>query len=442
MDGRLEAHSLEQFERHNKIVKALKTPANAEKVEFPESVRFIVVQHDRHDTLSTLATSKRFKLICIDNVAACFERLDWHGQDQLEPQQRDVIPDVRLDALDLPLERDGFVKGLKLTRKWYAQNPPPADYKLGEMLLCLSKPESFLRPAPHKPIPHRMALLAIRYLTAAQQSGIADPQKIHAMLAQAYDNWSLVTDYSPPPPTIPIDVNFAGARYLFRQLDKKRLGEKDALKFAMANVYNLSAAGYQEQAAAELKEIIDSLPAGKRKNMPPEVSDLKENIAGEMKKITARIESEGVYELPMEKRVPALISPPLQMTNAAIAELRGQDKPAKWTNIMLGDLLLRKGLVDDALESYSKAQPSPDIEMRKGLCMWVRGDLFRAEEMLKDVAEKSQTPVARYYAALLAEQLGNYKQSAAIIGASHSNDNLLESAIERLRVRLLSHYDN
>lgn len=443
MDGRLEAHSLEQFEQHNKIVKALKTPAAAEKVEFPESVRFIVVRHDRSDTLSTLATSERFKLICIDHVAACFERLDWSNQDQMEPGRRDIIPAVRLDAFDRPLESDGLVECLKVTRKWYAQNPPSVNYNLGGMLLGLSKPKSLFRPARHNQIPHRMSVLAIRYLSAAHKGRIADPRKVTGRLAQAYDNWSLVTDFTPPPPTVPIDINFARARYLFATLDKTQLPDADIRRFATANVYTLAATGYQQQASAELEEIIANMSADERKSLPRKISILRENIAYDLQKIRNRIKSDNTYKLPMEKRIPDLISPPLQMINTAIAELRGQDEPAKWMHIMLGDLLLRKGLVDDALKSYAKAKPSPDIEMRKGLCMWVRGDLFKAAEKLKQVAIESPTPVARYYAALLTEQLGDYKQAAAIIGGqTHSKDELLESVIKRLRQRLLSYFDN
>lgn len=119
--------------------------------------------------------------------------------------------------------------------------------------------------------------------------------------------------------------------------------------------------------------------------------------------------------LPLMERVKILASPRLGMTDQAIAELRAADSRDAQAEIVLGDLLLNKGLSGQARECYARAtrqQSMKDqVALRLALCDWVEGNYYAAVDSLDKLPGDGNLPLAGYYRACMLIRLGLYDRA-------------------------------
>ena len=96
------------------------------------------------------------------------------------------------------------------------------------------------------------------------------------------------------------------------------------------------------------------------------------------------------------------------MIDWAIEECRTVDDPA--SALLLGDLLLRKGLSDRARAVYRKLTPDEEkrwtVEMRLALCDWVGGRFHEAADALETLIREGDQEPVRYYLAAIKDVLG------------------------------------
>ena len=438
MDGRLEAHSLERFESHYRIRQALRTVQSAGSIdtELDDRLRFFYVRSTEREQLTAMSQSRRFRLLFIEPIGACFARTGWQEPSPAGRPSQPLPDEANLDEYDVPLGRSLRIAAVSVPpRRWYRRNAQSLSYPLGSMLLWLGWASPNRPPASRDPQRLQCTLLALRYLTACQAEGIMPPDIARGMLAQAHQQRSLQLKVTPSP-VLPVDVHSARALHLYGRMDLTDLADVNARMFAVQHVDALVRAsqfGAAERAAADL---LKNLPPPQRIDPPRRYLDLRAWIAKRLADSRTRAETQ---KLPLPQRIELLTSPEVGLIEQAIAELRAAPA-APDSRLTLGDLLLRRGRTQDARRAYRQLQPAEadrwKVGLRLALCDWVDGRLYEAADALDELGRTTGRPAVRYYHAVLLEQLGRYERARQVLRGERPLDQQLDKLIRRIRERL------
>jgi len=254
-----------------------------------------------------------------------------------------------LDAEGNILCQDFGDAGVESQRQvWYRANPPSPHADLGGMFLALGRLPARTQQRAWEPLAGRCALLAIRYLTAA-----ADHQRPRdrtaGMLAQAHWQWAARCRQAVSP-AVPIDTHFAKALRLYRRIDLANVDAKYVWAFALARMGAMVQAGHFDAAQRELDALLDVLPARARVNPPKEYRRPRETLAAKTDDVERMLAGDDFQAADLLGRVRLLARTRIGMTDRAIAELQAYPQPTTDTRIALGDLLLRQGRPDEAVQ--------------------------------------------------------------------------------------------
>jgi hypothetical protein len=431
MDGRLEAHSLEKFNRMKEYRTALSSVSTAGVVELPETIRFILVRYDSLSELSAMSAARyeptsagggakrpvnRFRLIYVDQAGALFQRMDWN--DGL-PGARDnvaVPEEPSFAGFDLPLGRDGLLQGApNLPKTWYRHNVPPVTSRIADLLLNLGKQPFSAEPNSAAPVRQRCIVLAIRHFHAAKTEGLGDLNQTLALLAQAYAQraWE---QYYEPSAVLPIDIDSACALRRFPQMYLPYLPTATQTAYCQIWVDSLVRAGMLDHAQTVTEELFS------KAHVKP-----VDTYGAKLQRLRDQADKENVYRLPLLERAEKLASR-FGLIDQAIAQLKASHDKDPKLQMLLGDLLLRQGVTEAdrrlaARSVYAQVNLPPDqawqVSLRLALCDWVEGNLWPAADALKTLAEKTDQPVIKFYRLHLAEELGD---DATVKSYAHDAD--------------------
>ena len=413
MDGRLEAHSQERFVEQHRIATELRTAGSADKVDLPDQVRFIFVGCDRAEPLSSLSKSRRFELVYLDIAGACFALKDWYSDLSPLPQPNFADREFVLD------------KGAALppARSIWRMNPPALNYQAGAMMLSLGLHDQ-LDKDPPTDVQRRCILLAVRYLEKAGMLGEVRRDVLVGTLAQACQQRAIQFDLGSCP-AFPLDVNSARALYLYRQLDLTRLDDFDVLMFAQQHIVALKQARQLDAAVEAAERFLADLPGRERVNPRREYIQLRDTLRESLE--FSQVQAAGVdASAPLQQQAEMLAGRSIGLVGKATktAQAGASGDPA--VSMLLGDLLLRQGMVEDARKAYREASrlgaDAGAAALREALCLWVEGDLDAARSSLQSPADRSENPVAAYYRADLSAQLGRYDEARAALAKAVSSD--------------------
>jgi len=365
MDGRLEAHTVERFQSQQKIAAALDAPAEAGAVKLPPQVRFFYVPNTYRKALSSMARSWRFKLVRTDEVGVCFERMDYPGR------AGGLLPSGdNLGDFDRPLLPSGQIDGLPANeRRWCRQNPPSRYRPIANALLWTAWRPLNEQPDTGDELADRAGLLAIRYLEAARIEGLCEPTSAMGLLAQAYHQRARRVDFEPTD-AAPIDWLAARALYLYGQLDLNRLGVEDIRAVAEQHVDALVRARRLDSAATAAEYLVLRAP----RDLPPDKLDAWMRLERTLR-VAASDSLRRAEPLPADpvERARLLASPALGLADQAIKVLRKIPETSRTSEawLLLGDLLLSAGRVDDARAAYRQCNIEAAAAWRLILCDWV-----------------------------------------------------------------------
>jgi tetratricopeptide (TPR) repeat protein len=461
MDGRLEIKSLARFRQYQDIAKELATPAGADSVALPKSVRFLAVSGNDSEHLAALSQADYFRLIRLDRVGALFVRLNW--SDSRPPSRAaEELPDrPNLEDFDRPIGADGLVEGFGSSpRLWYRQNADSQLFRFGAMMLALGAPPADPRPGEPTLLRLRCARLAARYLEAACAEDTAPALVARGTLAQALQQWARLTDQTPSP-AAPIDVDLARALCLHSRLDLLGLTEKSRWTFGMAHVQALLQGGHLDAAAAAAEAFPSVLPPRQQMFPSNDFVEMRDKLRRRLASVRAGLLEVDLRAMSALLRARALTTPQRGLSLEAARELEAAPNLDANARLALGDLLLRLGRPDQARARYRSAQAAgaapADVALRTALCEWVEGRLPASLAMFEgrppgpapalDSAggerratappQPLDSPAALYYKALLLEELGHYARAKdALRAASAKGDTELAKLIERARARL------
>jgi len=432
MDGRLEAHSQQRFMDLHRINERLRTADGAEKVKLPRSVRFIFVRRNSLEKLTAMAQSRRFRLVFLDPVGACFARRDWYAD-------ASPLPAPNFGDYDRPLDRDRLVQGFGAEKlPWYARNPLWRNFQLGEMFLALGQQSGPGRAERPSPVQQRCMLLAVRFLTAAQTEALLPADLLNGTLAQAHQRRALQFDVIPSA-NVPVDVNSARALALYGRLKLTTLGGRQARIFALQHIVALKDARQIDAADQAVIDLFKHLGPREMVAPPRDYLELRDTIGRALTLAHVKKAELDKEDLPLLERVDRLTSGEVGLIAQAILELRAAGGNDPVVQLRLADLLLRRGKTAEARKSYAKVNLPPGedwrLALRLALCDWVDGKVFAAADAMDELAAPDR-PVVSYYHALLLEQLGRYEEAADAIAGARSADATLAPLIERVRRRL------
>ncbi len=426
MDGRLEAHSLKRYLSQGRLAYKLRTVGGAEEAAFHPDLRFFYVRARSRDHLTALSASPRFRLLWIDTTGAIFARTDYRGGGTEDAGMPPTGAD--LGEFDHPLGRDWRVGGLAVEpRRWYRQNPPDEQYRVGTLLLWLGwrspgGPDGVGGQAARA----RRTVLAARYLRGALEAGLTARDVAAGMLAQAHQQRA-VQDDATVCPAVPVDFHSARALALYRSLDLSDLADENARGFAEQRVDALLRARRLDAATEAARRLLAGGPAEKL----PTYRRMHEALADRLARSRRAAEALSV-EAPLA-RAAALAGAGIGLADTAIAELRAAS-PTPANRRLLGDMLLNAGDVPAALDAYRQGAGAGGLALRRALCDAVAGRHFAALAAL-DACER--TPTVSYYRGLLLELLGRYDEALAAVGPLAPEDENLAALVSRLRGRLI-----
>jgi len=393
MDGRLEAHPAERFAEQVRIRRSLTTPAGADAVDLPEKVRFLVVRCDHPRQLEALSQSSRFRLVFVEPATATFERTDLPAAASTADA---------LSRLDRPLQRDGQVQDMPVEpRRWFRANPRPINYNTGQMLLRLGRPAG---TGLFTPLQRRCTLLATRYLTAAAGEPRIARGTSTGMQAWA---WRQLAQQTPatPTPDRPVDIHSARALHLYGQLDLSDLSAPETREFAMQRFYAMLHDRQLDAAWEAMQDLLARLSAEDEAALPK--AFLAQGLAV-AERATAMRAPGVAYPPRMPHRARVLADETTGMIDWAIEECRTVDDAA--SALLLGDLLLRKGLSDRARTVFRKLAPSEEqrwtVEMRLAMCDWVGGKFHDAVDTLEALRREGGREPVEHYLATMRDVLG------------------------------------
>jgi tetratricopeptide (TPR) repeat protein len=441
MDGRLEAHSAERFEKYYEIrTKMLSAPqaSNPADLPLPPEVRFIAVPVQDARRIAALTNSPRFRLVYIDPAGACFARIPLGGETIAWPKD-EKLPEPNIRAIDLPLDaRTGLLVAragqpaldAPTQRHWYRQNPPAVQWQMGAMLFNLGLDD-----------------LAARYLTAAAATGLYDRTETVGLLAQACQRLGEARPLEPEA-DLPVSPYYMRALTLLDTLDLSDLGNANNEGFALLRVRAMIKACQIDAAKKALDRFLADLPIPRRWSPPSEAVDCRDALEAGYK---AALRQKGTYDftglLPGEKAL-LLTRKEMGLIDEAIAVLADAHDLTPRQKLLLGDLYLREGKVADARRTYRDSGIKADdwaLTMRLGLCDWADGQFAAAIEKLTSAADspKDEQGSARVYLGLLYEQLGDYASAAKVLEDFRKSPagglkNQHAAIMDRLKTRLAS----
>jgi hypothetical protein len=432
MDGRLEAHTLEKYKHNVELTRALKENPAAGAVEIDSSIRFIMVanQPEWLSQLVSVATAKlpgswglppeashRFRLIYMDHSGAIFERRDWEAPPD-RPDRAKIPSEPDFRAVDLPLERNGRVEASAgdAGTAWYNLDILPMDALLGTELLALGTQPYFKNGSQESPTPRcsadrlgqRCIVLANRYLAAAAQR-LPQWNAALAPVAQAYGQraWQ---QFIEPSEALPIDIDSACSLNLYQRIVPEQL---HAPKVAAQHYMDvLIHSNLLDEAASPKGALLRR--GGWQEDWKPSMRGLDPRAAANR---LEQARQKGVLQLPMLQRAKILVRD-YGLIDEAVAQLQspGEDRGGQ-CHMLLGDLLLRKGLPAEARQAYAQVTLERDqawqLELRLALCDWVDGKLWKAADDLKALSAKCDQPSVKFYRLHLAELLGDAATVAA-----------------------------
>jgi hypothetical protein len=434
MDGRLEAHTLEKFKHNMEMTRALMKSSTAGTVWIDSSIRFIMIanQPGGLQQLVSVATAQwsgfsgrspgaanRFRLIYMDHSGAIFERKDWEASPD-SPDRVKIPSEPDLRGVDLPLERNGRVKAPADeagSGTWYNLDILPVDALLGTELLALGTQPYFKAgpqeiqtpPSSADRLQQRCIVLANRNLAAAAQR-LPEWNAALAPLAQAYGQraWQ---QFIEPSQTLPIDIDSACSLNLYQRIVPEQL-----------NAPKVAAQHYMDVLIHSnlLDEALS--PTGTLLRRGGWQGDWRPSMRGlDPGAVANRLEQArqmGVLQLPMLQRAQTLVRD-YGLINEAISQL--QSPAEDWggqCHMLLGDLLLRKGLPAQARQAYAQVTLDKDqawqLGLRSALCVWVDGKLWMAADDLKALSAKCDQPSVKFYRLHLAELLGDVATITAL----------------------------
>lgn len=457
MDGRLEAHDQDRFVTQHRIHMELGHADSAAAVALPRSVRFVIVRHNAPGPLTAMSLTPRFRLVRIDRTCAAFEDTQWairNGEtDSLPPE------DFNLAQFDQPLNRDGFVENTpaRLRTAW-RRNPISLAYRTGEMLLWLGQHEQgkplFGRvPATR----YRCTLMSVRYLDAADRENSQNPVVTAGMLAQASQQRAFQNFYGPSA-YVPVNMDLARSLRVYRQLNMGNLKDENTRRFAVQRVGAMVLGKQWDAAAAAMTDYLNHLPSEERVRPRNEDVALRDGIRAALAQSTAQAQQvEGADFL---EKAQALADPQVGLIDQAIAHLSAPranlDAETQFRGQrLLGDLLLRKGLTEQARSAYQTIPAGHDDagkSLRLALCEWADGNLLHAAEMLEALKKslpasdpaaatapatgRENTAAVSFYLADLLEVIGDYPSARKALQGVRTGDLDLGGLIDRLRLRL------
>ncbi len=430
MDGRLEAHSLERFVDQNRLRQQFRTVTLAEKVPLPPAVRFVVIRGDGTERLGAMMRSDRFRLVRIDEVAACFEDARWLSASPASRGPADVLRRppgqaflANVEDFDVPLLPDGTLAGREApTRRWWRRNPPNVPYKVGAMLLYLGQEDEVRGAERLDPLRQRLTVLAIRYLTA----GLADdPERariVRGTLAIAHQQRAAQGGFELSD-RLPVDVHASRALRLYRELDLGDLEDPRMLMFALYHVRALLQSHQFDAADRAVRAIMEHLPPSQRVNPPLRYLHLRGTVVEELDRVEAKLAARGLAAddtSPPARaagRARVLVAPDIGLIDRAVDTLRRAPGDAE-AQLLLADLLLRRGEPDEARRALDRAdalapQAGWQIDLRRALSDWVAGRTFSAADALDRLAQQTNRPLVRYYQAMVHHELGRYGEARA-----------------------------
>jgi hypothetical protein len=423
MDGRLEAHTQQRFIEQHRLAGELRTPGAVEKVDLPRDVRFVFVGYNRPRSLALLSRSGRFRLVYIDVAGAVFARTDWH---------RDMsgLPAPNFGDWDFALDPDAKGRAGPLPHR----NPPAIAYQLGATLVSLGqRGQADVDPPDRTQL--ECMVLAIRYLERAARREEVRTYIATGTLAQACQQRAAQLGLGNVP-ALPADPNSARALWLYGQLDMTDLDDPEMLMFAQQRIVAMKQASQVERAAEAAVELLDGLPPRLRVSPPTEFLRLRDSQRDMLARceVDAAERTEGLDTLAQAR---VLASPSVALVSRAAKAARSLAATDPEAATLLGDLLLRQGLVDQARDAHAGAAKlgaaRRDLDLREALCLWVEGNLSAAFEKLRTLASAGEDPLAGCFLAELAVQLGRYDKAREALAGARTDDPHLQAALARIR---------
>lgn len=443
MDGRLEAHTLERFVSQHQLHVALRTWKSAallgkeEDLQIPRSIRFFVIHNDAYEPLASLAQCPRYRLIAVDPVGACFADLEWEHRNPGKPPLPIKSPD--LSAFDHPLTADGLVTAWPAAQwLWYRQNAPSTYMSIGQMFLSMGQYDTDEARGSSTPLRSRCTLIGGRFLSAALREGLAPESMCKGMVAQAFQNRGF-QGYYEPGGAMPVNMDLARALYLYNQIDLTNLADPNIESYAFQRLRTQFLSGQGDASQRAMIEFIRNLPPVKRVNPPVMYQGLRDRVELAVREGRKNARDENVQALPLAQRVERLCSPQIGLLDQALEELQASPREGA-LQMLLGDLLLRKGKPGPARKAYAACQLPPadawQLELRRALCDWIEGNYSKADETLAKLVSSTNQPLARFYRANLLEWLGQYEQARQSIAPAQSEAKELSEPINQLKERL------
>jgi hypothetical protein len=431
MDGRLEAHSEQRFIDQVRIANSLRTADSADRTELDETIRFVFVRSDSSEILTALSQSRRFKLIYLDRAGACFARTDWYFDTVTLPEPNLVDFDLRLSELT------GVGGHRAPQRTVWGQNPPPVDYQIGSMLLSLGQRGTGYREG-RSDLQPRCVLLGIRYLTAAEMGEIIPRSTGRGTLAQGYQQRALQCDVVPGK-SIPADMNSVRALYLYRNMDLGDLSDARTMMFAQQQILAMQQGRQIDEAAHTARGLLARLGPQQQISPPRDYLELRDVLVKALE--ASRLRADRIDpDTPLLEQVDRLAGPRIALIMSAIGKIQSAPERNSETELRLGDLMLRRGIVSEARKSYAvagKKGAAPwKLELRETLCLWGEGNLSAADEALRALSATRDAPIIRYYHAVLLELLGRYRDAHTAITAVRSDDTQVQVLLDRIGARL------
>ncbi len=438
MDGRLEAHSLKRFIRQHRMFYDLRFVGSAGRAKIDDSVRFFIIRNNLSQQLQTLMESPRFRLVFLDPVAACFARTDYAATIDTEP-----MPPLNLDDFDRQLLPEGTIRNLPpRSRPWYRQNERSKYYLLGRYFLNLGGRDVKTSRGPASDLQIRFTVMGIRHLLAAGTEGIIPPEAASGMIAQGYQQLARYRDIVPSD-VLPIDIYTARALKLYDDIDLAKLTDARIRRFALERVRTMLQGRQLDAANAATAGFLENLSGAQRVNPPQQYQELVNIVATEMESARARLLDVPLESLSPLERARRLTAKGAGMIDQAAGLLKNIPTRTPETELLLGDLLLRKGRCEQARGYYRRAGAggiaASEIDLRLALCDWVKGDLLAASEKLSAAVKASKTgggAAERFYLALVLEVLGRYDEARDAIATAQSDDQALSGLIEQVRRNL------
>ncbi len=435
MDGRLEAHSLERFDKYQKISIALEDVKLTSTVELPARVRFIFVRHDSQKRLNVLAQSKRFQLVYLDEAGAVFARTGWTSG-------FDKLPEVNFADFDRPLKSDWTIDGFGATRKtFWKQNPLSMNYQVGSMLTALGQYVGRGEAIETDAVRKYCTALAVRHLRAARDRSVAKDQSTDGRLAKSLLQLAL-QENALPSENFPVDVNLARALAIYSQMDLTDLDTPNKQGYAQYHIVALKTSGQLAAASKAMAEFLD--------NVPPDYH-LKHNAKylkamGTKKMLETALEASHVKKARIDKsklstveKARMLASQEIGLMGEAIELLSALPNPTLEESMTSGSLYLRQGdlafIAGYIAVASSAADYSWPFSLALAMAEWIQGDLFEALRIL-DVHAQNDEPLLAYYHASLLEQLGRHEEARERLIGIETPNNDLGVLLKKLRKRL------